>query len=190
MTDFALHDIKTAPEGSKAQLAAIEKNWKFIPNLHRMLAESPIALEAYCTLFGLIGKSTLTAAEQQVAYLAVNVLNQCEYCTSGHSVLARQAGVPDDAIQALREAETIADPRMQALRLFAEVVVRERGFVGDAAIDSFLSAGFTKANVLEVVTIVATKTISNYVNHIAHTPLDGFMAQTAWVAPRNRKPAA
>ena len=141
-------------------------------------------------MFGLIGKSTLTAAEQQVAYLAVNVLNQCEYCTSGHSVLARQAGVPDDAIQALREAETIADPRMQALRLFAEVVVRERGFVGDAAIDSFLSAGFTKANVLEVVTIVATKTISNYVNHIGHTPLDGFMAQTAWVAPRNRKPAA
>ena len=190
MTDFTLHTVETAPEASRAQLATIEKNWKFIPNLHRILAESPVTLEAYDTLFGLVGKSTLTPAEQQVAYLAINVLNECEYCTSGHSVLAKGAGVPAAAIEALREGAPIADARLQALRVFAEKVVRERGFVGDGTVEDFLAAGFTKANVLEVVTVVATKTISNYVNHITHTPLDGFMSQTKWVAPHNRAKAA
>ena len=54
---------------------------------------------------------------------------------------------------------------------------------------AFLGAGFTKRNVLEVVLVVATKTISNYVNHIAHTPNDAFMADTAWTAPSRRSAA-
>jgi uncharacterized peroxidase-related enzyme len=190
MTRFTLHTVDTAPEAAKAQLGQIEKNWKFIPNLHRILAESPVTLEAYDTLFGLVARSSFTPAEQQVAYLAINVFHECKYCTSGHSVLAKMAGVAPEAIAALREGRAIADPRLQALRSFAESVVRERGFVGDAAVDAFLAAGFTRAQVLEVVMIAATKTISNYVNHITHTPLDGFMADTKWVAPRNRATAA
>jgi hypothetical protein len=84
----------------------------------------------------------------------------------------------------------LSTPRLEVLRRFAEAVVHERGFVGDAAVDSFLRAGFTKAQVLEVVLAVATKTLSNYVNHITHTPLDAFMAETRWVAPRNKANAA
>jgi len=55
-----------------------------------------------------------------------------------------------------------------------------------------MAAGFTKAHVLEVVTIAATKTISNYTNHITHTEKESFMADGAleWTAPRNRKAAA
>jgi hypothetical protein len=66
--------------------------------------------------------------------------------------------------------------------------VRERGFAGDAAIDAFINAGFTRANVLEIVTIIATKTISNYTNHLTKTPKEDFMADPSlgWVAPRNR----
>lgn len=186
MTAFTLHTVDTAPDAAKDQLAAIEKGWKFIPNLHRTLAESPVTLQAYDTLFDLVSKSGFTPVEQQVAYLAINVLNTCEYCTSGHSALAKMAGVDADTIEALREGKPLADARLQALRSFAEDVVRERGFVGGAAVDAFLAAGFTRAQVLEVVLIVATKTISNYTNHITGTPLDGFMAQTRWVAPRNR----
>lgn len=190
MTSFTLHTAETAPDDSKPQLAVIQKNWQFVPNLHRTLAESPVALEAYDTLFDLVGKSSLTPAEQQVAYLAISVLNECEYCVSGHSALARMAGVAPDAVEALRNSTPIADPRLQVLRHFAEAVVTQRGFVGDAAVGEFLAAGFTKAQVLEVIMVVATKTISNYVNHVTKTPLDGFMAATKWVAPRNRQQAA
>lgn len=192
MTKFTVHTEATAPAAAKARLAEVKRAWGFIPTLHGTLAESPIALEAYDTLFGLVAKSSFTPAEQQAAYLAVNVLNECEYCTAGHTYLARAAKLDEAAIQGLRNGQPIADVRLQTLRLFAERVVRERGFVGDAAVDAFLAAGFTRENVLEVVTIVATKTISNYVNHITHTPKEGFMADPslAWTAPRNRQMAA
>jgi uncharacterized peroxidase-related enzyme len=183
MTEFALHDTETAPEGSRDRLAGIRAAWKFVPNLHRVLAESPAALEGYDALFGLVSKTGLSPAEQQAAFLAVSAENGCEYCVSGHTVLAGMAGLDAAAVAALREGRPIADARLQALRAFAEAVVRDRGDVGDAAVEAFLAAGFTRANVLDVVLVVATKTISNYVNHIARTPFDDFMAATRWTAP-------
>lgn len=192
MIRFDLHTAQTAPEASKPLLAQVKSAWGFVPTLHATLAESPVALEAYDTLFGLVGRSSLTPAEQQVAYQAINVFHGCEYCTSGHTFLSRKAGVPEEAIQALRNEQPIADARLQALRVFAEAVVRERGMVGDAAVAAFLAAGFTRAQVLEVVTIIATKTISNYTNHLTHTPKEAFMADPslAWTAPANRPRAA
>jgi AhpD family alkylhydroperoxidase len=187
MTRFELHSIETAPAGAKEKLAEVTRAWGFTPKLHAMLAESPVALAAYDQLFALVAQSTLTPVEQQVAYQAVNVLHGCEYCTAGHTFLSRKVGVPEDAIQALRNQTVIADPRFQALRVFAETVVRERGLVDDNAIDAFIDAGFTRANVLEIVTVIATKTISNYTNHLTKTPKEDFMADPSlgWTAPRN-----
>ena len=189
MTPFTVHTVGSAPEGSKVRLAAVKKAWSFVPQLHGILAESPVTLEAYDTLFGLVARSSFTPVEQQVAYLAINVLHACEYCTAGHTWLARNAHVPEDVIQALRNGTPIPDARLRALRLFADTVVRERGAAGDAAVDAFIAAGFTQAQVLEVVTIIATKTISNYVNHLTHTPKESFMADPAlkWITqPRPR----
>lgn len=192
MAHFTVHTLETAPAQAQARLEEVRKAWGFVPTLHGLLAESPVTLEGYDALFGLVAKSSFSPAEQQVAYLAINVLHECEYCTAGHSYLARQAGLDEQAIKALREGEPIGDARLQALRHFAEAVMRDRGFVGDAAVDAFIDAGFTRAQVLEVVLIAATKTISNYVNHIAHTPKESFMTDPAlaWVAPRNRAHAA
>jgi AhpD family alkylhydroperoxidase len=192
MTTFQSYTLDNAPEGSKAKLAEVQKSWGFLPKLHGNLAESPVALEAYDTLFALVGKSTLNAIEQQVAYQAINVFHECEYCTAGHTYLSRMVKMDEATIAALRNGTPIPDARLQALRLFAEAVVRERGFVGDAAVDAFLAAGFTRANVLEIVTIAATKTISNYTNHITHTEKEAFMADPSlgWIAPRNRARAA
>lgn len=188
MTRFELHNETNAPEGSRAALAETKQGWGFIPKLHAILAESPVALKGYAALFGLVGQSTLTPAEQQVVYQAINVFHGCEYCTAGHTFLSRNAGVPEDAIQALRNQTEIADARLQALRAFAELVAETRGFSGDDAVDAFIAAGFTRANVLEVVTIIATKVISNYTNHLTHTPLEDFMTDPAlrWIDPEGR----
>jgi AhpD family alkylhydroperoxidase len=192
MNAFTIHTVETAPEAAKAKLAQVEKGWGFIPTLHGTLAESPETLEAYDTLFGLVSKTSLTPQEQQVAFLAVSVLHECEYCTMGHTYLGRAAKLDEQAIAALRGGTPIANAKLQALRVFTETVVRERGFAGDAAVEAFLAAGFTRQNLLEVVTVIATKTISNYVNDLTHTPKESFMADAAlaWVAPRNRVRAA
>lgn len=192
MSKFQVHTIESAPQASKPLLEATQKAWGFVPTLHGTLAESPVALEAYNTLFGLVGKSTLTPAEQQVVYLAVSVTHGCEYCVAGHTYLARSVTMPEETLQALRNGQPIASsPRDQVLRTFTEAVVRERGQVGDALVDAFVASGFTRQNVLEIVIIIATKTISNYTNHLTHTPKESFMSDPAlqWVAPRSQQPA-
>jgi AhpD family alkylhydroperoxidase len=184
MTKFELHSVETAPEGSRAQLAAVTRAWGFTPKLHAILAESPAALIGYDTLFGLVAQSGLSPVESQVAYQAINVFHGCEYCTMGHTYLSRAAGMGEADVQALRADRAPADARLAALWGFARAVVETRGQAGDSAVEAFLAAGFTRANVLDVVTIVATKTISNYTNHLTHTPKEVFMADPslAWSA--------
>lgn len=185
MTEFALHTAETAPGGSQEQLATTAKTWGFVPKLHAILAESPVALIGYETLYRLVARSTLTPAEQQVTYLTISVFHGCEYCTMGHKYLAREAKLEEAEIQRLTAGNLPVEARLAALSRFTRAVVNQRGQVGDSAVDEFLAAGFTKANVLEVVTIIATKTISNYVDHIAHTPKEDFMSDPsiAWAVP-------
>ncbi|MDO9709452.1 carboxymuconolactone decarboxylase family protein [Paracraurococcus lichenis] len=184
MTDFTRHTPETAPAGE--QLAQIRKGWGFIPNLHATLAESPTALQGYDTLFGLVGQGTLTPAEQQVAFITASRINECEYCVSGHSVLAGAARLDAASIAALREGTPLPDAKLDALARFTAAVVEQRGRLSEAQVEAFLAAGYSRAQVLEVVLAVATKTISNYVNHLTKTPLDAFMAKTAWTAPSRR----
>ena len=181
---FAVHTTDSAPDASRAMLAASAAQYGAVPNLHAILAESPAALAAYRQLWDLMGESGFTPAEAQVIYLTSNFENECRYCMAGHSVLAKHAGLPDDAIAALRAGTPLADPRLEALRRFTSLVVTQRGWVREDDTRAFLTAGFTQAQVLEVVVGVATKVISNYVNHLADTPLDGFMAATVWAPPR------
>src|SRR5262245_64482288 len=107
MSTFTVHTPETAPEASKTRLAEVARAWGFVPKLHGMLAESAVALEAYDTLFGLVAKASLTPAEQQVAYMAINVFHECEYCTMGPSFLSRQAGLPAKQNHHMRKAQPL-----------------------------------------------------------------------------------
>jgi uncharacterized peroxidase-related enzyme len=185
MTPFVVHDLETVPAGAKERLESVRKAWGFVPKLQGTLAESPVALEAHEALFGLVANMTLTPQERQIGLLAIAVENRCEYCAMGHTYLARAAKAPEDAIAAVRDGTPIGDAKLQALRHFAQAVVRQRGHVGDAAVDAFLAAGYDRAQVLEILTLVALKTLSNYANHITHTPKESFMSDPAlaWRAP-------
>jgi hypothetical protein len=50
----------------------------------------------------------------------------------------------------------------------------------------FINAGYTKANILDVVAGVALKVMSNYTNHITKTPVDDFAKKNVWIHPINR----
>ncbi|NQW09913.1 MAG: carboxymuconolactone decarboxylase family protein [Alphaproteobacteria bacterium] len=183
MTEFSIYTKDTAPTGSIPTLEAAEKKFGFIPNLLGELAESPVAVEAYLSLSGTFGKSTLTPAEQQVVLLTTSYENECHYCMAAHTGGAKMAKLDEGAIQALRAGEPIADPKIEALRGFTRKLVVNRGWVQPADIDSFVAAGYTRANVFEVITGVALKTISNYTNHVAETPLDDKLAALKWDKP-------
>jgi len=187
---FTLYDTTTAPAASAEILNGVQKGWGFVPNLHRVLAESPAALEAYSTLWGIAEKTGFTAQERNVVYLAIIYENECTYCMAGHTNLSRMAKVEPEAISAVREGRPIADPKLEALRQFAAKVTRNRGVVSEADVSAFKVAGYDNRAVLDVLVLAATKLISNYTNHFAQTPLDGFMKGAEWSAPGKLKPVA
>jgi uncharacterized peroxidase-related enzyme len=183
---FTLHDAATAPEGSAKILNDVQAAWGFVPNLHRVLADSPTALEAYGALWTLAEKTGLTPQERNIAYLAIIYENECTYCMAGHTNLSKMAKVSDADIAAVREGRPIADAKLEALRRFAALVTRQRGVVGEAEVSAFKAAGYDNRAVLDVLVLAATKLISNYTNHLAQTPNDAFMKGAEWTAPGKR----
>lgn len=180
---FNLHDTATAPAASVELLNGAQKAWGFVPNLHRVLAESPAALEAYGTLWNIAEKTRFTPVERNIAYLTIIYENECVYCMAGHTNLSRMAHVSDEAIAAVREGRTIPDARLEALRRFAARITRNRGVVTPAEVDAFKAAGYDNQAILDLLVLAATKLISNYTNHLAQTPRDSFMKGAEWKAP-------
>ncbi|WP_306251636.1 carboxymuconolactone decarboxylase family protein [Parvularcula sp. IMCC14364] len=180
MTEFTIHTPETASAEAAAALEDSQKNFGMIPNLHAVMAEAPKVLDAYKYLSKVFTETTLTPVQQNVIWLEINVLNECHYCVPAHTAIAYGAKVPEDVVESLRNKTPIADGKLEALRQFTRKVVEQRGHVADADIQSFLSAGYTKANVLEVVLGAAHKTLSNYVNHIVDTPVDAAFQKFGW----------
>jgi AhpD family alkylhydroperoxidase len=191
MAQFTQYTTETAPEGSKPGLEGTRKAFGFIPNLQTFMAESPALLNGYGAVWDIFASQTsFTPIEQQVVLLTVNYENNCHYCMAGHSTLAKMAKMDAATLTALRDGTGIPDGKLQALREFTRKMVIERGFVSDADIEAFLAAGYTKANVFDVIAGVALKVMSNYTNHVTHTPLDAFMKANAWTHPDKRSAAA
>lgn len=183
MTTFITYTPDNAPASSKAGLEGAKAAFGFVPNLQATMAESPELLAGYSALWELVAKTSLTPHEQQVVFLTSNFENECRYCMAGHTTLAKMQKMDPAVIAALRDGAPLPDARLEALHRYTGLVVRQRGWVSDEDTDAFLAAGFTRRNVLEVILAVATKVMSNYTNHIAHTQLDDFMRGNEWTKP-------
>jgi uncharacterized peroxidase-related enzyme len=183
LNGFQVHETAIAPEASAKILDGVQKAWGFVPNLHRVLAESPAALEAYNTLWGIAEKTGFTPQERHIAYLAIIYENECTYCMAGHTNLSRMAKVDPETIAGVRENRPIANAKHEALRQFTAKVTRQRGAVSEADVAAFKAAGYDNRAVLDVLVLAATKLISNYTNHLIETPLDNFMKGTEWTEP-------
>jgi uncharacterized peroxidase-related enzyme len=186
---FALHTHETAPEASRAAMAAVEQKLGFLPNLLREMAEAPVTLMGYLALGDLLAETSLSPVEQQLVLASASLANRCEYCVAAHSAGLRQAGFPPDQLEALREQRALADPQLEALRAFVAAVVDTRGRPDAEVLAAFRAAGYGNRQILEVMLGVGMKTISNYVNHIADTPLDPQLRAFAWSAEAQTGPA-
>jgi uncharacterized peroxidase-related enzyme len=169
---YQVHNIDSAPEAARPLLEKAESAFGFVPNILGVMAESPALLEAYMGHRRLFEKTDFSATEKQVVLLAVSQDNGCGYCKAAHSGIASMQKVPDDVIEAVVNGQSIDDDKLEALREFTQRVVSTRGNPEGTDIDAFLEAGYSKRHVLDVITGVGMKTMSNYTNHIAETPLD------------------
>lgn len=170
---FTVHTKDTAPEALKPVFDRVQQAYGFIPNLYGIFANSPVALQTYLSVLDLLAQhSALDAQEQQLVMLAISAENRCDYCVAAHSAVAAMAKVPADQIQAVRENQALGDTKRTALVRFARQTIEHRGWTPAADIEAFLAAGYTQQHVLDVLSIAAIKTLSNYTNHLANTPID------------------
>ncbi len=185
MSDFEIYTETTAPEASQETLKTIKSAFGFIPNAMAMLAESNPALSSYLMLDAQVQQTSLTPAEVQVLILAISRENECHYCTAAHSLQAELASLDAEVIARLRAGEFLANSKHQALAEFGRKMVRQRGWLGEQDLQGFLDAGYSKANIFDVILVVAMKTITNYANHITQTPLDNAFADYRWAPDAN-----
>ena len=146
------------------------------------MAESPELVKAYVAIGDLFAETGFTPTEQQVVLLTISRLNGCEYCVAAHSTVAGLQKVPAEIVAALRNDQPLSDPRLDALRRFTAAVVEQRGWVSETEIQEFLGAGFDKRRIFDVILAAAMKTLSNYTNHVAGTPLDNAFSKQSWSA--------
>ena len=185
MTKFTAHTAETAPAASRPLLEGLRRSFGFVPNLFGVFAESPAALRGAFAIYEAFSTSSLSATEQQLVMLAVSEANDCEYCVAAHSTLAKRVVKVDAAlVDAVRHRAPLADHRLDALVSFTRKVVEQRGVVTDGELAAFLDAGYTRAQVIEVLLGVGMKTFNNYVDHIAHIPLNDQFKAEAWQPKR------
>jgi uncharacterized peroxidase-related enzyme len=172
MTDFKLHDIDSAPEDSKSLLANSKKAFGMIPNLHAVFAEAPGILAAYQQSHQLFADSSFDKNELTVVWQTINVYHNCHYCVPAHTAIAKQMGADDDITKQIKAGDDLSDDKLQALRVFTLVMLDKRGQVTKSDLKAFFDAGYHNRQVLEVILGIAQKTMSNYANAVAQTPID------------------
>jgi uncharacterized peroxidase-related enzyme len=164
--------IDAAPAAARPLLEAIKKQYGVVPNMFRLVANSPAALEGYLGLFGALSKGALPAPTRERIALAVAEINGCSYCLSAHTYFGKNLAKLDDAEMTANRSGASNDPKADAAVRFAANVARQRGHVSEDDIRAVKSAGYDDAQVIEIVLHVALNTWTNYVNVAAQTDID------------------
>jgi uncharacterized peroxidase-related enzyme len=164
--------IEASPGASQPFLQAVQKQLGSVPNLFRVVGNSPAALEGYFGLNGALAKGRLDARTRERIALAVAEINGCGYCLAAHTYLGKNLAKLDDAEIAANRSGTSNDPKADAAVRFAVQVVTARGHVATSDLDAVRAAGYGDAEVIEIVVHVALNTLTNYVNEVAGTDID------------------
>ena len=181
MSRLTIPTREDSPLKSMPLLDAVEKQLGVVPNLFRLVGTSPAALEGYLGLNGALGR-TLDAKTRERIALAIAEANGCDYCLSAHTYLGLNLAKIDDAEIALNRRGHSGDAKADAAIVFARKVLEARGRVSDADIASVRLAGFSEAQVIEIVASVALNVLTNYINNVAETDIDFPVVRAAQAA--------
>ena len=164
--------IEAAPARSQPLLQAVKKQLGIAPNLFRLVANSPAALEGYLSLSGALAKGELPPATRERIALAVAEINGCDYCLSAHTYLGRNVAKLDDAEIAANRNGASNDVKADAAVKFAAKLTKLRGHITSQDFAAVKAAGYTDAQIIEIVQHVALNTWTNYVNTVGETEVD------------------
>jgi uncharacterized peroxidase-related enzyme len=174
--------IEAAPAEAQPLLQAVKKQLGVAPNLFRLVANSPAALEGYVSLSGALGKGELPAATRERIALAVAEINGCDYCLSAHTYLGRNVAKLDDAEITANRHGASNDVKADAAVKFAVRITNTRGHITSDDFAAAKAAGYTDAQIIEIVQHVALNTWTNYINTVGETEIDFPVVKASKVA--------
>jgi len=160
-----------APTGVQTILDGIRKQLGFAPGMFDTLAASPAVLELVMTLQGSISR-LLDATTRHTIALAVSHANDCDYCQALHTYVSSElGGMSTEEIELARRGSS-TDPRRAAVARFVQRLIETRGQVGDDEIAAVRTAGYSDAEILEIVTVAVVFLLTNYLNNVNQTVVD------------------
>jgi len=170
MSTFNVPKREEVSEKNQGIFDNLKKQVGFVPNLYASYAYSENALKNYLDFAG--APSSLKAKEKEAINLAVSQVNACEYCLAAHTAIGKMNGFDDDQIIELRQGKASFDKKLDALARLAKNITENRGTTDADVLENFFNAGWTKENLIDAISVVGDKTISNYINNTVKTPVD------------------
>jgi AhpD family alkylhydroperoxidase len=170
MTKFSVPTREEVSEVNQAIFDKLQSSLGFVPNLYAYYAKNETALADYLALQN--RKSSLRAKEREAINLITSQINECRYCQSAHTVLGKLNGFTDEQIIELRNGYASFDSKLDALVKFTASVVMNRGKASEQAKQVFFDAGYTEANLIDVIIIIGDKIISNYIHNLTEFEID------------------
>ncbi len=164
-------DPTTTAGKARELLAGVQKSLGATPNLYRVVAQSPVALEGVLGLTGALARGRLGPRLREQIALTVAEANACDYCLSAHTALGRGLKLSDAELALARQGRA-SDPRDEAALRFAARVIERRGRVDDADLAEVRRAGFDDGQIVEIVANTVLNVFTNYLNQVAETEID------------------
>ncbi|MFI9049228.1 carboxymuconolactone decarboxylase family protein [Streptomyces sp. NPDC053427] len=193
-TPFAFpdHTPHSAPAASRPAVEATAKRLGYLPAGVARLATSPQLLNGFLELSALFETTTLDPLAREVLIMTIATRNGCHLCVAMHTAKLTALTTPPDTeplLSALRAQQPLPEPRLEAIRRFTLAVLDTAGDVDPAALQAFLTHGYTPRNALEVVLGIGAYTLSTLANRLTQAPVDAPLAPYAWHPTAEGAPA-
>ena len=156
----------------EAIFGAVEKAYGWVPNLIKEMSASVPTIQVYLGGQEALAKGSLSPKEQQAVQLTISAFNDCEYCQAVHGTFGRKVRVAEGDIEAIRAGQLPADPALAPVVETTRLLLDKRGWLSPEELQAAEDRGITKTRLHEIIAYIGLKTITNYINHLAHTPVD------------------
>ena len=174
-TQFNVPQRNEVSQANQEIFDSLEKAVGFVPNIFATYAYSENALKNYLDFSN--AKSSLKANEKEAVNLAVSEVNQCQYCLSAHTTIAGMNGYSPEQILELRAGKASFDNKLDALAKLAKNITENRGATSPEVLANFFEAGWNKENLIDSISLVGDKIITNYLHKTTLVPVDFPAAQ-------------
>jgi uncharacterized peroxidase-related enzyme len=165
-------DPADAPAAAKPMLDGLQAKLGRVPNIFKTMALAPATLEMYMGASGAMAKTSLHATLREQIAIACAGATGCDYCASAHSAIGRNVGLSDTEVTSALHGKS-SDSKAEVAMNFARTLASNpAAHVTDEQVNALRTAGYSDAQILELVAVTALNLYTNMFNHVVDTVSD------------------